>query len=147
MTHTVLLVDDNSDLIALLTESLAKIGDFAISSAHDGLSGLERSIELRPDCIVIDVLMPQLDGYQLVRALRGDPFTAHIPLVILTALAQEKDRFAGLAAGADQYLVKPVGLRDLVSAIEQAIATTQAERVRRLNDLTDKTEGEQEENG
>jgi DNA-binding response OmpR family regulator len=106
--QTVLLVDDNVDLLELLINSLHYIGGFRILNAPDGATGLELAVSERPDCVVIDVMMPGIDGFQLAHALRGDPETAEIPLVMLTALAQEENRLAGLLAGADRYLVKPV---------------------------------------
>lgn len=139
VAYTILLVDDNHELVDLLTQALNTIGGFTTARAADGMEGLERAITLRPDCIIIDVLMPQLDGYQLVRALRGDPDTERIPLIILTALGQEKDRFIGLAAGADQYLVKPVTIPGLVTAIQAAVATSDTERRQQLTDLADET--------
>lgn len=135
--YTVLLVDDNPDLVELLVPALRWLGNFTVESANNGIAGLERCIELRPDCMVIDVKMPGLDGYQLVRALRGDPDTAFIPLVMLTALAQDKDAFTGLAAGADQYLIKPVKPQDLVAAIQQAIALGEADRQHRMETLAE----------
>jgi CheY-like chemotaxis protein len=135
--QTILLVDDNADLLDLLTRALDRLGGFTTARAADGLLGLEQAMALQPSCIVIDVLMPNLDGYQLVRALRGDPDTATIPLIILTALAQDKDRYIGLAAGADQYLVKPVTIPDLVKAIYAAIAMNDDARLLQLQELAD----------
>jgi CheY-like chemotaxis protein len=85
--------------------------------------------------MVIDVKMPGLDGYQLVRAIRGDPETAGTPLVILTAMIQDSNRFAGIAAGVDCYLTKPVKPQDLVGAIQQAIARSESERRPQLREL------------
>src|SRR5215469_2915800 len=99
--HTVLIVDDSRELLALITESLTLLGDFTVLTAEDGANGLERAVAARPDCAVIDIKMPGLDGFQLVRALRGDSTTAAMPLVILTALPQDIYRFAGMASGAD----------------------------------------------
>ncbi len=124
----VLIVEDNADLRDLLLLALPRLGPFQVFGVADGVSGLERCLELRPHCMVIDVMMPELNGYQLVRALRGDPETAHIPLIILTALAQQKDQFAGLAAGADQYLIKPVTPQKLVVAIQHALTISEEER-------------------
>jgi DNA-binding response OmpR family regulator len=90
---------------------------------------------MRPDCVIIDIMMPGLDGYQLVKALRGDPDSARTPLIFLTALAQERDRFAGLAAGIDQYLVKPVKPQELVAAVKQALGVSDEERSRRQRAL------------
>ena len=134
---TVLLVDDNPDLLDMLTLALRAMGGFTIVRATDGVSGLEQAVTVRPDCAVIDVLMPGLNGVQLVRALRGDPATAEIPLIILTAMAQEKDLFAGLAAGADQYLTKPATPQAIIAAVHQAVALTREERRRRLQQLAD----------
>ncbi len=134
---TLLLVDDNSDLLDMLTLALKTLGNYTIERAIDGVSGLEQTVNVRPDCIVIDILMPGLDGYQLVRALRGDPETADIPLVILTAVAQDKGQFSGFAAGADQYLTKPVSPQSLIAAIQQAMTLSQQERTRRLRLLAE----------
>jgi DNA-binding response OmpR family regulator len=84
--------------------------------------------------------MPGLDGYQLAKALRGDPDSAETPLIMLTALAQEKNRFVGLASGADQYLVKPVTPRKLVEAVQRAVQITHAERQRRFQALAEEKE-------
>jgi CheY-like chemotaxis protein len=134
---TVLIVDDNHDLLLLITESLGLLGHYRVVTADNGSDGLLQAVEMRPDCVVIDIKMPGLDGYQLIRALRGDPETAAIPLVILTALTQEHYRLAGLLAGADQSLEKPVKPEDLVSAIQQAITLSQEERAARMRALAE----------
>ena len=133
--YTVLVVDDSPELRVLVAESLRKLGGFTVVVAEDGAVGLQRYFETRPDCVVIDVIMPGLDGYQLVRALRGDRASATTPLVILSALVQDHDRLAGLLAGADEYLVKPVSPRDIVQTVRRAIDRTEAERQRRLHAL------------
>lgn len=135
--YTILLVDDNPDLLRALSITLGALGNFNVATATDGAEGLERFYEVQPDCMVIDIRMPGIDGYQLVRALRGDPETWDTPMVVLTALAQDRDQFAGFAAGADAYLVKPVKPQDLTAAIRHAIATTAAERKQRLRTLAD----------
>jgi DNA-binding response OmpR family regulator len=137
---TVLLVDDNVSLLELLTNSLQAIGGFHVLSATDGAGGLELATTTHPDCIVIDVVMPGIDGFQLAHALRGDPETAEIPLVMLTALAQEENHMAGLFSGADRYLVKPVRIADLIAAIHAAIATSREEREKRLRRLAEEGE-------
>lgn len=134
-SYVVLVVDDSDDLRALVAEALRKLGGFTVVTAEDGATGLEQYFELHPDCVVIDVKMPGLDGYQLVRALRGDPASVTTPLVILSAMVQERDRFAGLIAGADEYLVKPVSPLELVQTIRRVIHRTQADRKERLRAL------------
>lgn len=135
--YTVLIVDDNRDLLDLITESLTLLGGYTVITAENGADGLERAFSVRPDCMVIDIKMPDLDGYQLIRALRGDPASAAIPLVILSALVQEKDRLAGMLVGADQYLTKPIKPPELVAAIQEAIQLSQEERLRRVHALLD----------
>ena len=134
---TVLLIDDNPDLLRALSLSLEVLGNFHVVSATHGLEGLEKFFEAKPACVVIDVKMPELDGYQLVQALRGDPESEATPLIILTALAQDRDKFAGLAVGADAYLVKPTKPQDLIAAIRRVITTGVAERSRRLRQLAE----------
>jgi two-component system alkaline phosphatase synthesis response regulator PhoP len=138
---TVLLVDDNAELLEVMSNALTHLGNFNVVRAVDGTEGLELAVSVDPACIVVDVVLPGLDGYQLVRALRGDPATASIPVVMLTALAQDRNRLAGLVSGADQYLVKPVKPQDLIASIRQAITLGQAERMKRLRALAEGSEG------
>ena len=134
---TVLIVDDNLELLEVLSEGLELAGPFTVITASDGAQGLEYCLTYHPDCLVIDVKMPALNGYQLVRVLRGDPETAEIPLILLTALAQDYERFAGLAAGTDRYLIKPVTPRELAAAIREVLALSAQERERRFAQLVE----------
>jgi DNA-binding response OmpR family regulator len=135
--YTVLVVDDNADLLDLLVDTLQYFGRFNVIGAADGIAGLEHYFTYHPDCIVIDVKMPGLDGYQLVRALRGDPASAATPVIILTALAQDKDRFTGLASGADRYIVKPIKPQDLAALIREVIGIAEEERQARMLTLAE----------
>jgi CheY-like chemotaxis protein len=135
--YTVLIVDDNADLLSSLSFALSTLGPLTVETATDGAEGLERIYTLRPDCVVIDVKMPEIDGIQLVRALRGDPATAPIPLVILSALVQENDQALGMFAGADQYLTKPTKPQTVAAAIQRAITLSAEERTRRMLALAD----------
>ena len=135
--YTVLVVDDNPELLNLISESLIMLGQYTVVTAVNGVEGLEKFYEVHPDCMIIDVKMPGLDGYQLVRALRGDPESADTPLVILTAMAQDKDRFAGLASGVDQYLLKPIKPQVLVAAIQRAVKITAETRSQALQRLAE----------
>jgi CheY-like chemotaxis protein len=137
---SVLLIDDNADLLELLARSLALLGRFTVLRAVDGESGLTQATGAHPDCIVVDIMMPGLDGYRLVRALRGDSETADIPIIMLTALAHDRNRLAGLLSGADHYLVKPVKPQNLVDTIRQAIAYSHDDRTNRLRALLDSDE-------
>ena len=141
----VLLVEDNKMLMEVLLTVLPALAPYQFIGVPDGIAGLEQCYALRPVCIVIDVMMPGLNGYQLARVLRGDAETASIPLIILSALAQEQEQFAGLAAGADHYLIKPVTPQLLVAAIEQAIATSEAERTAQWQALVDSVPAEERE--
>jgi CheY-like chemotaxis protein len=131
----VLLIDDNADLLEVLSRALTHLGQFSVLRAANGESGLEQATLAHPDCIVVDIIMPGVDGYWLVRALRGDPQTSEIPIIMLTALARDHNRVAGLLSGADHYLVKPVKPQDLVATIQQAIASSREDRINRLREL------------
>lgn len=135
--YTVLIVDDNEQLLASLSFALKALGGFRIEVATDGVEGLIKALELQPDCMVIDVKMPEIDGLRLVRALRGDPETAGIPLVILSALVQPADQVLGMYAGADQYLTKPSKPQAVIEAIRHVIALTDEQRHRRLRELAE----------
>jgi CheY-like chemotaxis protein len=133
--RTILVVDDNPELLELLREGLS--GHFAIILARNGVEGLNAVATTRPDCAIIDVRMPEIDGWQVVRTLRGDPTTRDMPLIILTAMPEEQGLLAGLLSGADRYLTKPVLPSELIPAIRDAIALSAAERARRLRSLVE----------
>ncbi len=137
---TVLLIDDDQHLLPVLEIMVQTFTNCTVVTAADGVAGLERVAEAIPDCIVVDVKMPHLDGHQFARALRGDPATADIPLIILTALVQDDERFAGMATGADVYLTKPVPPKELLAAIRRALATTAEQRMARLQSLVQSSE-------
>lgn len=137
MAYRVLLVDDDYDLLPSMVALLQELSDFEIVTANNGALGLEQVYAQHPDCIVIDVRMPQLNGYQLVQSIRGDPATEHIPLIILSAMVQERDQWMGLAVGVDYYLTKPVDGFDLIATINQAVERTQEERLARLQQLAE----------
>jgi len=131
----VLLIDDDRDLLPSMVMLLEELSDFTIVTADNGLKGLERIVSERPDCVVVDVRMPQLNGYQLVQTLRGDPATADVPLIILSALVQERDQWIGLAVGVDRYLTKPVSAEDLIATIIEVTQRGDDDRIAQLHDM------------
>jgi len=134
----IVIVDDNQDLLNTYTVLLPAKG-FAVLTAPDGLSGLELVAEHGStiDCAVIDVRMPDLNGYQMVQALRGDPMTAHLPLIMLTAMTRATDRQHGALVGVDFYLTKPVDPEDLMATIQAATQVDPTQRLARLRTLSE----------
>jgi DNA-binding response OmpR family regulator len=112
----VLCADDDTDIRALLTIRLERAG-FRVAEAADGEQALSLARELSPDVLVLDVMMPRLSGTEVLLALRGDEATAAIPVVLLSARAQEADVERGLEAGADAYLAKPFQAPELIEVV------------------------------
>jgi two-component system alkaline phosphatase synthesis response regulator PhoP len=131
----VLVIDDNPTIVELIKYAVNLQGAYQVVVAYDGVQGLERVFIERPDCVIIDVKMPKMDGYQLVRCLRGDVRTADIPLIILSAMTREEDQMTGLLSGADEYLTKPFKPTALNAAIERVLRLTPADRQRRTDSL------------
>lgn len=116
-TFKILLVDDEPDLTELIQYNLSRDG-YTVYVADNGQKALELVREIKPHLVVLDVRMPILDGIDTCRRLRADARTAMLPIIMLTALAQEIDELKGLDAGADDYIAKPVSYRKLQARVQ-----------------------------
>src|SRR5215207_10166777 len=106
MISTILIVDDEPAGLHTL-ESILDGQGYRIEMAGNGVDALEKARELLPDVILLDVMMPGMDGFEVCRRIRGDSFLAEIPIILLTALDDRKSLLAGLESGADDYITKP----------------------------------------
>ncbi|MHA7630969.1 ATP-binding protein [Corallococcus sp. M7] len=120
----VLVADDNADMRDYVRRSLE--GRFRVTTVADGNAALTMARQHPPDVVLSDVMMPGLDGFGLLRALKSDPRTAHVPVILLSARAGEEAKVEGLTAGADDYLVKPFGVRELVARLEGTVNAARA---------------------
>ncbi|MCC6622316.1 MAG: response regulator [Deltaproteobacteria bacterium] len=117
---TLLVVEDNHDMIRFLVALLAY--DFNVVTAQNGRDGLRLANERRPDLIISDIMMPEMDGIEMVRELRASPTTRHVPFIFLTARGEVGDRLAGRQGGADIYLTKPFRSEELLAAVDSLLA-------------------------
>jgi PAS domain S-box-containing protein len=124
----VLVADDNADMRAYAARLLSDA--YEVTVVSDGTAALEEIRANPPDLVLSDIMMPRLDGFGLLHALRADPLTCEIPVILLTARAGEEARIEGLESGADDYLTKPFGARELLARVEAAI---KLQNVRREN--------------
>ena len=129
----VLIVEDNPDLRFFLRTCLSE--QFELYEAKNGLDGLRQAQELVPDLIVSDLMMPEMDGYQMLQALRKEQLTVHIPVIILTAKADEETRLQGFREGADAFLPKPFQPEELLLRIER-ILDVRGQLQARLSQIT-----------
>ncbi len=114
----ILIIDDNPDLLQMMQMMLGGRGKHEVILSGDGLDGLEKAFSTRPDLAIVDVMMPEVNGYDVVRQLRSDPRTKSMKIIILTARGQAIDRMAALDAGADEHMSKPVKMNELLEKIE-----------------------------
>lgn len=112
----VLIVEDEETLARNLADKLRGEG-FTVQTAGDGEEGLEQLRSEPPDLVVLDIMLPRLDGLSLCRIIRREPATAHIPIIMLTARGTEVDKIVGLESGADDYVVKPFGLGEFLARV------------------------------
>jgi DNA-binding response OmpR family regulator len=117
---TILVIDDEKDLIELVRYNLEKEG-FDVIACTDGQAGLEVVKKHRPDLVMLDLMMPGVDGLQVCQRLRSDPRSGRIPVIMLTAKATEADRVVGLELGADDYITKPFSPREVVARVKAVL--------------------------
>ncbi|HWH33667.1 MAG TPA: response regulator [Egibacteraceae bacterium] len=120
MRDTILVVDNEPDILRFVDVNL-RLEGFDVVTAADGEEALERAFELRPALIVLDVMMPKLDGFEVCRRLRADSRTRMIPVIILTAKTTMIDKVVGLTAGADDYVLKPFDPIELVARVRTTL--------------------------
>jgi phosphate regulon transcriptional regulator PhoB len=120
LAHQVLVVEDEPDIRQLLTYHLVREG-FACETATTGGEALRAVRARRPDLVVLDLMLPEMDGLEVCRRLRADPATATVPVIMLTAKADEVDRVVGLEVGADDYVVKPFSPKELVARVRAVL--------------------------
>ncbi len=118
--RNILIVDDEPHIVELIAMNLRQNG-FDSCSAGDGVMAVAKALDLRPDLIILDLMLPGQSGLETCRVLRQDPRTAAIPIIMLTAKSEESDKVIGLGIGADDYVTKPFGLRELLARIEVAL--------------------------
>lgn len=128
----ILVVDDEPDIIALVAYHLARSG-YRVSTASTGTEALQAAREDQPALIVLDLMLPELSGFQVLERVRGDKALADTPVLMLTARQDEPDRVQGLSLGADDYLVKPFSPQELVLRVRNILRRTRTKALERSN--------------
>ncbi len=143
------LIADDDPVSQTLFSAVLDTGTYEVLSAKDGLDALQQSENVRPDVILLDVMMPKMDGLEVCRCLKSNPATAAIPVLMITALTDRNERIAGIAAGANDYLTKPVDIDDLRLRVRNAVQAkrmmdrleAELTRIRHLEALRDNLTG------
>lgn len=120
MAETILVVDDERSIVRLVQINLERRG-YRVLTAFDGREALEKMAVETPDMVVTDVMMPYMDGFELLKTLKKNPVTRDIPIIMLTAKAMEADIFEGWKSGVDCYLTKPFNPSELVSFVQRIL--------------------------
>lgn len=135
----ILVVDDEPDTVELIAFNLRNAG-YDVVTAADGAEALRKARSQNPSLIILDLMLPEVDGHEVNKMLRGDSATAHIPVLMLTAKAGEVDRILGLELGAKDYVTKPFSPRELVlrvrNILRQGESTEKEQKVYRFGELT-----------
>ncbi|QDG52902.1 response regulator [Persicimonas caeni] len=123
----VLVVEDNHDMSEFVARTLQ--ADYRVASAYDGKTGLEAALELQPDLIISDIMMPEMSGDELVRAVRGEPKLASVPILLLTAKADDELRVELLRSGAQDYVMKPFETEELLARVDNQVSIARTRKV------------------
>jgi two-component system phosphate regulon response regulator PhoB len=126
MSELVLIVEDEPDVTDLLVYNLQKAG-YKTATAREGVTGLQKARDLLPAVVILDLMLPGLDGTEVCRQLKADSKTARIPVIMLTAKAEEVDRIVGLELGAEDYVTKPFSPRELVLRVKTILRRAKGE--------------------
>ncbi len=133
MPETILVVDDDPDIARFVEVNLRSAG-YEVAVAADGEEALEKAVQLRPDLVLLDVMMPRIDGFEVAQRLRRNPQTANTSIIMLTAKALSTDKVLGLTAGADDYIIKPFDPIELLARVKGTLR--RAKEMRNLSPLT-----------
>ncbi|HEX9123953.1 MAG TPA: response regulator [Actinomycetota bacterium] len=133
MPETILVVDDDPDIARFVEVNLRSAG-YEVAVASDGEAALQKASELRPDLVLLDVMMPRIDGFEVAQRLRRNPQTANTSIIMLTAKALSTDKVLGLTAGADDYIIKPFDPIELLARVKGTLR--RAKEMRNLSPLT-----------
>jgi diguanylate cyclase (GGDEF)-like protein len=133
MPETILVVDDDPDIARFVEVNLRSAG-YDVAVAADGEEALEKAGELRPDLVLLDVMMPRIDGFEVAQRLRKNPQTANTSIIMLTAKALSADKVTGLQSGADDYIIKPFDPIELLARVKGTLR--RAKEMRNLSPLT-----------
>ena len=117
-SNRILIIEDEQDVVDMLRLNLRKAGGYVVSTATDGATGLQKAREELPALIILDLMLPKMPGLEVCKVLKTDVATRHIPIIMLTAKAEEIDRIVGLEVGADDYVTKPFSPREIVLRIK-----------------------------
>ena len=128
MNYKILVADDEPDVLALVTSNLCMAG-FEVVQVDDGLAVIPAVAAHCPNLVVIDLMLPGMSGLDICRALRANPSTTEIPIIMLTAKAEEVDRIVGLEMGTDDYITKPFSPRELVLRVKNVLKRTEIQEV------------------
>ena len=123
MAKRILVVEDDRTS-QRLTEYTLKQAGYEISIASDGIDGLKRAREDHPDLVLLDIMLPGMDGYEVCHRLRQDPETATLPILMISAKAHQEDKDTGIKVGADVYLTKPVEPSEILAKVESLLSNT-----------------------
>jgi phosphate regulon transcriptional regulator PhoB len=130
----ILVVDDEKDIVELISYNLEKEG-FAVAQAYDGEAALKNVKTQKPDLMILDLMLPKMNGLDVCRVIRGNAETAGLPIIMLTAKGEEVDKVIGLEIGADDYMTKPFSVKELIARVRSIL--------RRLQDKTNRADKEE----
>jgi len=134
MPKKILVVDDERPIVRLVQVNLEHAG-YEVVTAYDGKEALEKVEQEKPDLIVLDVMMPQMDGFEVMQRLQANPKTRNIPVIMLTAKAQDADVFRGWQSGVTLYLTKPFSPFELISFVRRIFRSMEEEEVEKRYEI------------